>query len=63
MITNKHNLYLTSVASVHEVFIGKGPGTQVLYKRTQVESMSKSRYTLKGPGGARSVARRRRHEC
>ena len=58
MVINKHNLYLTSVASVHEMFTGKGPGTQVLHMRTQLESMSKSRITLKGPCGARSEARR-----
>ena len=54
MVTNKHNLYLTSVASVHEVFTSKGLGTQILHMRTQAESMSKSPITLKGPDGTRS---------
>ena len=36
----------------------RGPGTQVLYIRTQAKGMLKSRFTLKGPGGASFVARR-----
>ena len=63
MVTNKHNFYLTSVASVHEVFTDKGSGTQVLLMRTQAEGMLKFHFTQSGPSRARSVARRHRHKC